>query len=348
MDKQIARRHLLSVGTITGDAAMDVRYMSGRRLGSVEETFIARLRPGDRFVFAGKTLEFVRVREMTAWVRRSRKRGGEIPRWDGSRMPLSSELAKAVRQRLEQARKGIFEGPEMEAVRPVLETQSALSAIPAMNEFLIERVETSEGHHLFLYPFEGRLVHEGIAALLAWRIARLRPITFSMAFNDYGFQLLSQDLAPIEEALAKGLLSPQNLLNDIPASLNAAEMARRQFREIARVAGLTFAGYPGQNKSVRQLQASSGLLFDVFMQYDSGNLLIEQAHREVLERQLERSRLGRTLERLASSRIRILDIQHPSPLAFPLLIDFARSRVSSEKLADRVRRMTQQLERAAG
>ena len=347
MDKQVARRHLLSVGTITGDATLDIRYLTGGRLGSVEETFIARLRSGDRFVFAGKTLEFVRVRDMTAWVKKSKTTGGEIPRWDGSRMPLSSELARAVRARLEQARNGVYEVQEMEAVRPVLEAQREISAIPALDEFLIERVHTAEGHHLFLYPFEGRLVHEGVAALVAWRMARLTPITFSMSFNDYGFELLAPNPAPIEEALAAGLLSPQNLVHDIPMSMNAAEMARRQFREIARVAGLTFNGYPGQNKSVRQLQASSGLLFDVFMKYDRENLLVDQAHREVLERQLEKSRMGRTLERLASSKIRILDIDRPSPLSFPLLVDRTRNRVSSEKLADRVRRMTQQLERAA-
>jgi ATP-dependent Lhr-like helicase len=344
MDKQIARRHILSIGTITGDATIDVRYLTGGRLGSVEETFIARLRSGDRFVFAGKTLEFVRVRDMTAWVRKSKKTGGEIPRWDGSRMALSSELARAVRARLEAARDGIFLDPEMEAVRPVLDAQASISAIPALDEFLIERVQTGEGHHLFLYPFEGRLVHEGIAALVAYRMSRIRPITFSMAFNDYGFELLSANPAPLEEALAAGLLAPTNLADDIPGSLNAAEMARRQFREIARVAGLTFSGYPGQNKSVRQIQASSSLLFDVFMQYDRDNLLVDQAHREVLERQLEQSRMGRTLERLASSKIRILDIRRPSPLAFPLLIDRTRSRVSSEKLADRVRRMAAQFE----
>ncbi len=348
MDAQIARRHLLSIGTITGDATMDIRYLTGGRLGSVEESFIARLRSGDHFVFAGKTLEFVRVREMTAWVKRATKMGGEIPRWDGSRMPLSSELARAVRVRLEQARVGIFDAPELEAVRPVLEAQQEISVIPALEEFLIERVETREGHHLFLYPFEGRLVHEGIAALVAYRMSRLEPISFSMSFNDYGFELLAPTAAPIERALDNGLLSPQHLLEDIPASLNAAEMARRQFREIARVAGLTFNGFPGQNKSVRQLQASSGLLFDVFMKYDRDNMLVHQAHREVLERQLEQSRLGRTLERLSSSNVRVIDIARPSPLSFPLLVDRTRNRVSSEKLVDRVRRMTRQLERAAG
>jgi ATP-dependent Lhr-like helicase len=339
-NRQIARRHLLSIGTIVADASMEVRYVKGGRLGSVEESFISRLRPGDHFFFAGKSLEFIRVHNMVAQVRKANGEPGAVPRWDGARMPLSSELAEAVRTRLEQARLGIFEGKEMRSLRPVLNTQAEISVIPGQDELLIEQVETGDGHHLFLYPFEGRLVHEGLAALFAWRISRLRPITFSMAMNDYGIELLAPDAAPIEEALAAGLLSPLHLVEDIPASLNAAEMARRQFREIARIAGLTFTGYPGQNKTVRQMQASSGLLFDVFVKYDSGNLLIEQAHREVLERNLERSRLGQTLERLSRSKIRLIALKRPSPLSFPILVDRTRHRLSSEKLADRIRRMS--------
>ena len=339
-NRQIARRHMLSIGTIVSDSAVELRYVTGGRLGSVEESFLARLRPGDTFFFAGHSLEFIRMRDMVAQVRKSNAKVGQVPRWDGSRMPLSSELAEAVRERLEQARLGIFQGKEMRSVRPVLDTQSAISAIPRRDEFLIERVESREGNHIFFYPFEGRLVHEGLSALFAWRISQLKPITFSMAMNDYGFELLAPDPAPLEQAIEAGLLSTRNLGADILASMNAAEMARRQFREIARVAGLTFNGYPGQNKSVRQLQASSGLLFDVFMRYDRDNLLIEQAHREVLERQLERSRLGQTLERLSRSKVRLLDIDRPSPLSFPILVDRTRHRVSSEKLADRIRRMT--------
>ena len=337
---QIARRHLLSTGTIVSDSAVDIRYLTGGRLGSVEESFIARMRPGDVFSFSGKVLEFVRVREMTAWVKKSKSVKGAVPSWQGSRMPLSSELSEAVRVRLDQALRGIYEGPEMRAIQVVLETQAEISIIPARDEFLIERAQTRDGHHLFFYPFEGRLVHEGLAALLAWRLAQFAPITFSMAINDYGFELLAPDRAPLEEALAANIMSPHDLAEHIPASLNAAELARRQFREIARVAGLTFTGFPGQNKPARQLQASSGLIYDVFVRYDSGNLLIDQAHREVLEKQLERSRLGQTLERLSRARLIVRDVARFSPLSFPLVIDRSRNRVSSEKLADRIKKMS--------
>jgi ATP-dependent Lhr-like helicase len=347
-DRTVAQRHRLSIGTIVSDAAMTVRFLTGGTLGTVEESFIARLRPGDRFLFAGRALEFVRVKELTAWVRKSKSTTGAVPRWMGARMPLSSELSAAVRDKLEEARRGDCAGPEMEAVRPVLELQAEWSVIPAPDELLIERVQTREGAHLFFYPFEGRLVHEGLGALFAYRIAQLVPISFSVACNDYGIELLSPEPAPLEDALEGGLLSPAHLLHDIPASLNAAELARRQFREVARVAGLVFPGFPGAGKTAKQLQASSGLLYDVFARYDPENLLLHQAHREVLERQLERSRLGRTLERIGRGRVTVRDVERPTPLAFPILVDRTREKISSEKLADRVRRMVVPLERAAG
>jgi ATP-dependent Lhr-like helicase len=346
-DRAVARRHRMSIGTITSDAALTVQYISGGRLGTVEESFIARLRPGERFIFAGRTLELAEVRDMTARVRRAKGRSGAIPRWMGGRMPLSTELAAAVRRLLEEARDGVFAGPEMAAMRPILELQARWSAIPAADELLVERLKSREGHHLFLYPFEGRLVHEGLAALLAWRIARRRPITFTLAVDDYGLELLSPDRAPLDEALAAGLLAPTGLAEDIPASLNAAEMAKRQFRDIARVAGLLFQGFPGQRKPARHLQASSGLFYEVFAKYDPANLLLHQAHREVLEQQLERSRLGRALARLSESRVTLLEIARPSPLAFPLMVARMREKLSSESLADRVRRMQAQLEKAA-
>lgn len=347
-DRQVARRHRMSIGTIVADAHITVQYLKGGRLGSVEESFIARLKPGDRFIFGGKPLEFVRVRDMKAWVRRAPNSRGAIPRWMGSRLPLSADLAGLLRRRLEEAAGGVYRGPEMEAMRPLLETQARWSCIPTAGQLLVERVHSREGHHIYVYPVEGRLVHEGLAALFAYRISRLRPITFTLSANDWGFELLSPEPAPIEEALASGLLSPQNLVDDVPASLNATEMARRQFREIARISGLIFTGYPGAARSARQLQASSGLFFDVFQRYDPENLLLSQAHREVLERQLESSRLGRTLERLAGAEVVITDPRRTSPLGFPLLVDRTRERVSSEALGDRVRRMQLALEREAG
>lgn len=343
-----ARRHRMSIGTIVSDAQIVVQYLRGGVLGSVEESFVSRFVPGDRFFFAGTPLEFVRVRDMRVWVRRAPNTRGAIPRWMGSRLPLSDELAHLLRLRLQEAADGVFRGAELEALRSLLEIQRKWSAIPRADELLIERIRSRDGWHLFLYPLEGRLVHEGLAALFAYRMARLVPITFAMSSNDWGIELLSPTEPPLAEALEAGLLSPERLIDELPASLNAAEMAKRQFREIARVAGLVFPGLPRSGKTARQLQASSGLMFDVFRRYDPENLLLAQAHREVLERQLERSRLGATLQRLSAARVVLAEPKRFTPLSFPLLVDRTRNKVSSEKLADRIARMQLVLERAAG
>jgi len=347
-DREQARRHRMSIGTIVSDAQIVVQYLRGGVLGSVEESFVARLTPGMRFFFAGTPLEFVRVREMRVWVRRAPNTRGAIPRWMGSRLPLSDELAHLLRRRLGEAADGVYRGAELEALRPLLEIQRKWSEIPHEDELLVERVHSRDGWHLFLYPLEGRLVHEGLAALFAYRMARLAPLSFAMSSNDWGIELLTPDEPPLNEALAAGLLSGDDLIDDLPASLNAAEMAKRQFREIARVAGLVFPGLPRSGKTARQLQASSGLFFDVFQRYDPGNLLLAQAHREVLERQLERSRLGATLRRLSRARVVVTSPKRFTPLSFPLLVDRTRNKVSSEKLSDRIKRMQLALERAAG
>jgi ATP-dependent Lhr-like helicase len=345
---EIARRHRMSIGTIVGDAQIGVAYLRGDSLGSVEESFVARLRPGDRFVFAGTPLEFVRVRDMKAWVRRAPNGKGAVPRWAGSRLPMSGQLATLLRARFGEAGRGVVRGPEMEALEPLFAVQRKWSHIPAPVELLIEQVKTREGWHLFVYPFEGRLVHEGLSALCAYRLARHAPITFSMASNDYGFELVSPTEPPLAAALAASLFSPENLVEDIQSALNATEMARRQFRELARVAGLVFPGFPRAGKTARQLQMSSSLFFDVLRQYDPGNLLLSQAAREVLERQLESTRLGVTLRRLAVARVVVRQPKRVTPFGFPLVVDRNREKVSSELLADRIRRMQLALEKAAG
>ena len=347
VDKQIAQAHRMSIGTILGDATLQVQYLRGGRIGQIEESFAARLKPGDRFTLAGHVLEFVRLREMKVWVRRAKGTKGIIPRWAGGNLPLSDELTDALRNRLAEARKGIYQDQEMVALQPLFAVQARWSAIPALDELLIEATKTREGYHLFFYPFEGRLVHEGLAALIADRLSRQQPITFTLAANDYGFELLSPELVSLDAEAARGLFTTDNLLDDILHSLNAAEMAKRQFREIARVAGLVIQRFPGGQKTIKQLQASSGLVYDVLQDYDRDNLLLAQAQSEVLQRQLEASRLQRALQRIDHSRITITQPPRPTPFAFPLLVERMRHMVSSETLEDRVRKLQLRYEKWA-
>lgn len=341
----LARVHRMGIGTIMSDAVMKVQFIRGGLIGFADESFLARLKPGDKFMLGGRMLEFVQIREMTAWVRAASNRRGLVPRWFGGGFPLSSELTRAVRDQLEKARAGDYASPELIAVRKILELQAKWSRIPARDELLIERVETREGHHLFVFPFAGSLVHEGLASLIAYRIGRMIPITFTIAVNDYGFELLSPDVAPLDDALKSGVFSIECLSDDVLHSLNASELARRQFREIARIAGLVIQRFPGGQKSTKQLQASSGLIYDVFEKYDPENRLLKQAYQEVMDRQLEINRLEQTLKGIADGKIVVMDVKYPTPFGFPLMVERVRQTMSSEELADRVRKMQLVLER---
>ena len=342
---RIARMHRMMIGTITSEAMVSLEYRSGRRVGMVEEGFIGRLRAGDRFLFAGRVLELIRVRDMVAQVRPARSRVGVIPRWMGARFPLSTHLAAAVRRRLEQARDGVYADAAMEAVRPLLELQKRLSRIPARDELLIERSDSRDGHHAFLYPFLGRLVHEGLGALLAWRLTRDRQLTVIVNGNDYGLELLCPDALELDEAAWRDLLAPAELLDDLLGALGQTQLPRRQFREIARIAGLVFSGPGVYRKSARQLQASSDLFYDVFGEHDPQNLLLDQARREVLEQQLEFTRLQDALETLQRQTIRLVDVERFSPLGFPIWASRLREQyVSTEQWSQRIERMARELE----
>jgi ATP-dependent Lhr-like helicase len=357
-DDVIAKRHRQSIGTIVSDASLVVQFQGGAKLGTIEESFVSWLKAGECFLFAGRLLEFIRLHDNTVWVKRATKKRPAIPRWMGTRMPLSTELSRALRKKLEEAREGELNAPEMWAVQPILNLQMQRSTLPAPGELLVERTKTREGHHLFVFPFDGRAVHEGMAAVVAYRLSRIRPISFSFSINDYGFELLSADeiafhrgspetqrngdRKSIDGEWLHALFDPSNLAQDLVASLNATALAKRQFREIARIAGLIFEGVPHQRKTSRQMQASSGLFYEVFTKYDPDNLLIAQANREVLEKQLENSRLANAMQRAFSGHIVLMDVPKPTPLAFPLMVDLWREQLSSESLADRVRKMQAQ------
>lgn len=339
-NRNIAMRHRLHIGTIVSDSMLKVKFVTGGYVGVIEEYFISRLEPGDVFSLAGFHLEYVMIKEMTVLVRKSSIKKAKVPSWNGGRMPLSANLGKKLRQQMNfvsDTKSNLVD--ELKILQPLFVMQQELSHVPKENELLIEHIETKDGFHLFVYPFEGRLVHEAMAAILAYRISRICPITFSFAMNDYGFELLSDQPIPVDDTNVYHLFSTHNLLSDIQSSINSSEMARRKFRDISVIGGLVFQGMPGEKKKARHLQASASLLFNVLSEYDSGHLLLKQAYNEVLEQQMEEQRLREMLERVQQSKIIISHPKQLTPFCFPIKVDSMREDLSSEKLEDRVRKM---------
>lgn len=348
MNKEVQQRHRLNIGTISSDAQMSVAFRGGRRLGSTEESFIARLKPGDTFQFSGRQLELLSTKDMTAYVRKSSKRSKVIPRWGGTQLPLTSELADSVQETLLLWKNGGTTSPELRCMDTVLQLQQQWSFLPGPDDFLIEYIQTREGYSLFFFPFAGRLAHEGLAMVIAQRLSARTPLTLTLQINDYGFELQSPTQIEFSISSLKDVFNIDNLLDDILSSINAGEIAKRRFRDIAKISGLVFDGYPGRAKSARQVQASSGLIFDVLKNYDADNLLLDQAHREVLNQQLEYKRLADALTGLSTKQWRLERPERLTPLSFPLWADSLNSQTfSSMSFQQRVESMLESLEAAA-
>jgi ATP-dependent Lhr-like helicase len=335
----------MNIGTIVGDVLMRVKFMGGGFVGTIEENFISRLKPGDAFILAGKRLELITIKDNDALVRKSTAKNAIVPAWLGGRLPLSASMGEILRHTYEEAASNPNHNTLIEFLGPLLETQKSLSAIPGNNELLIELITTRDGYHLFVYPFEGRLVHQAMAAMLAYRISQVLPISFSIAMSDYGFELLSDQPIPLDDANVKGFFSPQDWYADLQRSVNAAELGKRKFRDISVIAGLIFQGYPGAKKKQRHLQNSSSLIYDVLRDEEPNHLLLQQADTEVLTYEVEAERLYHALERIYAHPVIIRYPHQLTPFSFPIKVDSLREQLTSEKLEDRVKRMQNQLNR---
>ncbi|ROI14386.1 ligase-associated DNA damage response DEXH box helicase [Epilithonimonas hominis] len=339
--RRIAMLHRMNMGAIVSDAMLKVKFISGGYIGMVEEYFISRLKKEERFILAGRVLEVAMIKDMTVFVRASKGKA-QAPSYLGGRLPLSSNLGQFLREKLSIALNPKASEKELKFLHPLLINQEERSHIPKDDEFLVEMIKNREGYHLFMYPFEGRLVHEVMAALIAFRISKLAPISFSMAMNDYGFELFSDKEIPLNEENLGKILTRENLMNDVISSINAAEMARRKFRDIAVISGMVVQNFPGQQRSNKSLQSSAGLIFKVLEDHDPNHFLVRQAYTEVFNMQLQEQRLVEAFKRIEKSKIILKFANSFTPLSFPIKVDSLRQTLTSEDLDARIQKLIQQ------
>ena len=342
-NRSIAMRHRMTIGTIVSDADLLVKYQKGGFIGTIEEWFVAKLVPGDVFTFAGKNLELIKIQNNQVLVKKSKAKKAKIPAWMGGRMSFSAHLSALLRETFYQIE--TVESKERQALKPVLEQQKMQSILPKSNELLIETFPSREGYHAVFYPFEGYAIHMAMASIVSYRLSLLAPTSFSLAYNDYGFELLSDTPVDIEGLLDNELLSPQDIIPDLRTGINVSEMARRKFRDIAVIGGLVFQGTPSQPIKSKHLQSSSQLFYEVFKDYEPDNLLYQQALEETFEHGMEQGRLLQAFERMNQQEIRWIQTHQPTPFSFPLITDRLRGKMSSESVEDRIQKMYLQLEK---
>jgi len=342
-NRSIAMRHRMTIGTIVSDADLLVKYQKGGFIGTIEEWFVAKLVPGDVFTFGGKNLELIKIQNNQVLVKKSKAKKAKIPAWMGGRMSFSAHLSELLRETFYQLE--ATESKEKQALEPVLEQQKKQSILPKTDELLIETFPSREGYHAVFYPFEGYAIHMAMASIVSYRLSLLSPTSFSLAYNDYGFELLSDTPIDLQGLLDNELLSPQDVFPDLRTGINISEMARRKFRDIAVIGGLVFQGTPSQPIKSKHLQSSSQLFFEVFKDYEPDNLLYQQALDETFEHDMEQGRLLQAFVRMNKQQIRWIETHQPTPFSFPLITDRLRGKMSSESVEDRIRKMYLQLEK---
>lgn len=342
--RKLAMRHRLSIGAIVSDSMMRVKFLGGKWLGVIEESFVSKLKVGDVFWFSGRQLELSRIHNMEVIVKSSKKTKGIVPSWMGGRFSISPDLGVAIRHSFQNIQKNNDATEEIRFLRPLFDLQKLKSALPKGNELLVECIRTKYGNHLFLYPFEGKLVHEGMAQVITYRLSLIKPATFSIATNEYGLEILTNTDYEITIELIKELVNPKRLHEDINQGINVKEMAKRRFRDIAGIAGLVFKGFPGKVVNTKYLQANSALFFSVFEEYDSNNLLLRQSYDEVYDFQLEEGRMQLSFQRMAGHRIVLVFPERLTPFAFPIFSESFREKYSNEDWGSRLDSLRLQLE----
>ena len=343
-DKSLIRMHKFNIGTITSDNFVNVKYIKGKSLGNLEENFASKLKLGDTFYFAGKMLQFLKIKDMTLYVKKSSKKSSLIPKWVGGQIAISDLLSESLRSELDICNKLINENNinrELDSLRPILNKQSVLSNIPKKDQLLIEIYKTKEFANLFVFTLDGKFVNEGIAFLWAFRFAKRKESTFSITANDFGFSLTTSqnyDFTIIKNEFDY-FLGRENLEKDLENAINFSELTKRRFKSIAQISGLINQNNPNRTKTASQLQISSSLFYDVFTKYEKDHLLIKQAFQEVKRYQLENNRITNTLERLSNLKILLNETKTPSPFAFPLLVERLKNTLSNESIEKRVEKL---------
>jgi len=321
----IAQQHRLNAGVIVEQPLMAVRFKNGRKLGTVEEGFASALAPGDRFFFAGLSLEVEQFKDTDIIVHATSKRG-QIVTYGGQRMSMSTHLANRVRQMLAD-RNDWSRFPD--DVSEWLEVQSERSVLPEPHQLLVETFPHEGQHFMVAYSFEGWNAHQSLGMLLTKRMekAGLKPLGF--VANDYG--LACYGLEPISDP--KSLFTADILEQEFIDWVESSYLLKTAFREVAVIGGLVERQHPGRKKSGRQVSFSTDLIHDVLRRYEPQHLLLRAAWDDARRRMTELGRLVRLVDRAQGTMLHV-ETDRITPMAVPLMVIVGRESLPPGAEAD--------------
>jgi len=322
----VRRLHRMNIGTIVEAPVLRVRYMGkgrgfGGALGEVEEYFVNMLSPGDTFIFAGRLLSFVRLRENVVEVVDGGTGEPKVPAYAGGRMPMTTNLASRVRTMLS---KPALWADFPEPVREWLEMQRLRSVMPGPEGLLVETFPRGDRWYLVAYCFEGRHAHQTLGMLITRRMERFGMQPLGFVATDYVLATWSA-----REPTGIDRLFEQDMLgDDLEAWMDESSMLKRTFRNVAVIAGLIPRHYPGQDKNRRQVTVNSDLIYDVLRRHQPGHILLQATREDARGGLTELGRIADMLARIAG-KVRHITLPRVSPLAVPVLLEIGRESVRS-------------------
>ena len=321
----IALQHRLNAGVIVEQPLMTVRFRNGRKLGTIEEGFASALTRGDRFFFAGLSLEVEQFKDTDIIVHASTK-SAQIVTYGGQRMSMSTHLANRVRAMLAD-RNDWSRFPD--DVREWLEVQSERSVLPEPHQLLVETFPHEGHHYMVAYSFEGWNAHQSLGMLITRRMetAGLKPLGF--VANDYG--LACYGLEPIRDP--KALFSPDILEREFVEWVESSYLLKTAFREVAVIGGLVERQHPGKRKTGRQVSFSTDLIYDVLRRYEPQHLLLRAAWDDARRRMTELGRLVRLVDRASATMLHV-EADRITPMAVPLMVIVGREALPPGAEAD--------------
>lgn len=316
--QRIARQWRMNVGVIVEAPLLKVRV--GRRtVGEVEEYFANGLETGDTFMFAGRLLEFVTVRETTLVAKNGGDGQPKVPAYAGGRLPLTTRLARRVREILSDPKRWRGFPPD---VLEWLRAQRWRSELPGPDGLLVETFPRGGRYYLVAYCFEGRNAHQTLGMLLTRRMERMGYGPMGFCATDYVIAVWS-----LREARDIPALFDQDMLgDDLEEWMAESSLLKRTFRHVAVIAGLIERRHPGQEKTGRQVTVNSDLIYDVLRRYEPDHILLRATRRDAARGLTDVSRLGQLLAR-AQGRITLRRLDRISPLAVPVLLEVGKEYV---------------------
>ena len=357
---RIGREFLVNIGTIHSEGFIDV-LLRHRRLGSVEENFIKQLQIGDLFVLGGRIVRLIDTGVQEAFVERADGHLPTVPRWNAAKMPLTSGLARAVRQLrsdLDVQVRGTrddaavvdwlverydISAANSQAIVELFRAQHSISDVPVGRKMLIEIYREGTHAHYFFHSLIGRSANDALSRIVALRVRKRIGGNALATIDDYGFLLTMRDFQELSLGDLRECFLRANAERDLTAALRGSELVKWQFRGVAQTGLMVPRNLPGKNRKQKQRSWSAEVLFRVLEQHEPEHPLLVEAYRQATHTFLDANAAYCFLDEVDAFDWKLLELPAVSPFSFAIYASVIKENMMLEDPTTAIERIYREM-----